>query len=360
MEQLDTVFVRRGELVSMPLAEDQYPCPSTLVVNGATTNVTMATGEVGINLWLTPCGVPDPTPGSDQLCDMRMTCSDGGAGSTNVMPGVILHPDGGAVSSQVFMQRLSAYNEEMYSSFVPADVSAVWNDNLSSPFNVSNGNALIKETGTGFRTAAFGIRITYTGKLTDTEGYLDFYAPAEYESSDTLAYFSRRDPAYRRVSFGTKRTHTFFWAPNCDEIKYAKDMGAVNYTSYAANVPARMGLALRGVAEGDKFNIETICIQEFNGQRAIPTQIPRTLTPDAVHLVNTLEQHRGTHHGVDGKPGHKMSAVATGMKVSTIPWFQHAIERVPEYLKDAKHYVDVAKKGAAVVGQLIGYAVAAA
>jgi hypothetical protein len=162
-------------------------------------------------------------------------------------------------------------------------------DGLINPFSIPGANSDVK-----FKCTAFGVRVTYVGKLTDTEGYVDFYNPYAWvgdpQTPRTLDSL-RRDPSHRRIYFGNNRTASFVWHPNCESASYASIYRQAEVQ--LRGVPARLALEIGGVAAGDKFEIEYVGFQEFTGHPAVPTNTPAPVAADVVHLANAIPELRG-------------------------------------------------------------------
>lgn len=360
MNQLTDLFERDAPLVHMPLAEDQFPCPSTLVVNYGRFDTQVGSGEDGMRAWFTPCGVPSaPGQGQDPSEELDAISFTDSLGRT-CKPGVVLKPmQVGANPEQFAVAGILQHGTfgigDMPNSVNSSTGVGLAYEDLTSPFMSGNGFASNTSTGQQFRTAAFGVRVTYVGRLADTEGYVEHYAPAEYAYGGESS-FQRRDQAYRLRTFGVQKTHEFYWTPNCDEIRYSLDMGSGSIPGYT--LTSRFGIQIGGMQTGDKVRIEYICVQEWAGNKAIPTQIPRSLTPDATHMVNAITLHRGAHHVEEDAIGKvsrpkRLTTLASGIKALSHPWLHKAISAAPDAINNVKAAHSAASKVYSVIAGLL-------
>jgi hypothetical protein len=340
MKQLTSVFSgHETTLVDMPLAEDAWSCPSVLAYGYADETIT-APNSNPISIWGFPGGIRHPANDWDE--GEFATCDFSGADKTNL--GSIVSADG---DYQGCMAAWSTVDSGMH-------VSSSTSNAIKFPLTVvpfqsgSVGNA--SETGYQARTVAFGIRVSFIGALADTEGFVEFVSPAEYLGvgpSSTLEA-SRGDPSFRRHFFGVDRTHTFYWTPNCDEVKYLSNFGNTKHVLVALNT--RFLLRLGGLDTGDKILVEVAAIQGFTGNETSSIAIPRPVSVDSQHVINTLQIFRGQHHphsdpaerksegGVDLVP------LAAGIKARATPAL-NAISNAADFA--SLHWKDVAKAGSA-------------
>jgi len=355
LDQLTDVFDRTGPLAHMPLYEDQFPCPTSMAINTGTETVAISGSNTCINAWLTPCGAPVGAAAGDDLVDPLTSVAFADATVTNVKLGPILHPltAGWECSPGVFKQIVG--DTTPTEAFFTNTVTAFRYDPLVSPFSSGGTGAQGIQNGEQFRTAAFGIRVTFMGKLSDTEGYVECFQPAEY--TDAVAgVHVKRDQAYRLNYFGTERSFTYYWTPNCDEVKFSMDTFDTVYS--ARYIPARMAIGVGGLVAGDKIRFDFVCIQEWAGRSAIATQVPRTLSVDAPHITNMLTLHRGAQHdetSIQGKkvPGKPLKQLTAGVKVVSTPWLKKAIAAAPGIISDAKYLATAAVQGAKVIAGLL-------
>jgi hypothetical protein len=345
LEQLTTVFERKGQLQPMPLFEDQFPCPTTMAVNYATTNFTITAGNQMIDSWHYPCGVPiGGAAGDDANKPLTGSAVTSAAASVGKL-GPILQTAtvNGWPALWQYQPEATAMNDyALPSACLPTVYEA-----LSSPFYSGATGAAGQATGEEFRTAAYGVRITYMSKLADTEGYVEHYAPAEYPSNlSAVSAYSRRDQAYRINYFGVKKSFCYFWTPNCDEIPFSLDVCDSALSNQ--RIPSRFAIRVGGLTEGEKIRMEIICVQEWTGAKAVATQIPRTLTPDSTHVTNALTVHRGAQHdqeegGVITR-GVKLSHLAAGHKAIAHPLWRQIVDHAPAAIEDFKKVAEAGKK----------------
>jgi hypothetical protein len=208
------------------------------------------------------------------------------------------HKIGSIVKSQLHESTSFGYfqsiSEEQTTAPTLNLVTALPYDSLSNPF-FSGRPGVVEATGLNMRTAAYGVRVSFMGRLSDTEGSVMYMAPWEPQDDSTNFSALRRDVSFRRKYFSSNRTFTFFWQPTCDDVRFTQDYG----DAYAATTfgHGRHFMSLSGLTAGDKLQFEIIHVQEFVGARAIPTNVPRILSPDATHVLNTLVHAHGATGG---------------------------------------------------------------
>jgi hypothetical protein len=321
----------------MPLAEDSWGCPSIVSYGYADSSITAASTSP-ISIWGFPGGLRHPANNWDEGEFSTVTF----AGPEHVNLGSIVTADGGFPGCMAGWSTVDSGLHMATSTTTPIKfpVTVV-------PFesgNVANS----QETGYQARTVAFGIRVSFIGPLTDTEGFVEFVSPAEYlgDGLGLTLEANRSDASYRRHFFGVDRTHTFYWTPNCDEVKYLSNFGNTKHGNALCN--SRFLLRLDGLAAGDQILIEVAAIQGFCGNETAPLAIPRPVSVDAQHIINTLQVFRGQHHphshpaerkaegGVDYVP------LAAGMKARASPALR-AISNAADFA--SLHWKDVAKAG---------------
>jgi hypothetical protein len=321
----------------MPLAEDSWGCPSIVTYGYADETITVANSNP-VSIWGFPGGLRHPANDWNQGEFSTVTF----VGAEEVNFGSIVTADGGFVGC---MAGWSAIDSGLH-------MSSSTTNPITFPVTVvpfesgSIGDSL--ETGHQARTVAFGIRVSFIGPLNDTEGFVEFVSPAEYlgQGLGSTLEANRADASYRRHFFGVDRTHTFYWTPNCDEVKYLSNWGNSKHGSVAAN--SRFLLRLDGLDTGDKILVEVAAIQGFTGNETAPLAIPRPVSVDSQHIINTLQVFRGQHHprsdpakrkaegGVDYVP------LAAGMKARATPALR-AISNAADFA--SLHWKDVAKAG---------------
>lgn len=117
-----------------------------------------------------------------------------------------------------------------------------------------------------------------------TKGYVEFVCPPEEPQGGTPFNTFRRAPSYRREFFANARTITFYWVPNCDDIKYTDELSHV-----ATAAVARLLIRIGGLVTDDKVLVEYVTFQEHAGSLVTAVQQKRMQSHDAVHAVNALE-----------------------------------------------------------------------
>lgn len=364
LDQLTSVFERKSALAHMPLYEDQYPCPSVLVVNYGKVDHS-ASEPTQVNHWFYPCGAGmNPMTGAQNSKPLQaITQRVLGGGLAKF--GAVLRPENVATIPAC---GLYGYITPGGSGPVdkpitavppnPSTLSPLSYELLDTPF-LSGGNGLPGRDGNGleFRTAAFGVRVTYISRLMDTEGFVEHYAPAEYPE-EVNSNLSARDTAWRINYFGAKRSYCFYWTPNCDEIVYSQD-NHDNLIAPDIGASTRFAIKLGGLNAGDVVRVEWMCIQEWTGHKAIPVQIPRTLTADVTHIVNALTLHRGSQHDekdIAGnmRKGQSLKMITSGVKVLSHPMLRRAINAAPGVMKDIGEVVGAVKSAGKVLLGLLG------
>lgn len=344
LDQLTSVFDgHETGLVDMPLAEDNWGCPSTLAF-GYTDTELVATGAGGFAIWGYPGGIRDV--GGDLTLGEASVCTFSGASTYNC--GSIVSADPGTINGC-----MAGYLEGGTTNLNvdSTTVTAITFPNVTRPVILGKSGASTVLTGCQVRTVAYGIRVSYIGKLSDTEGFVDFVSPPEYTTFNVTGGTmteNRPDASFRRHFFGVERTHTFYWTPNCDEVKYMQNYGNTKHAGVTLN--SRFMLRIDGVETGDKFLVEVAAIQGFTGNRTANVVIPRPVSVDSQHIINTLQVHRGAHHPTSDKADRKprgarnLKAIAAGHKARSTPALQYITQGANFVMK---HWDDIEKAGAA-------------
>jgi hypothetical protein len=287
-------FGAASEGVYPPITNDVVPCPSTKVRNYGTTSITVQSLTVGtipqgIAFWFYPGGRNNNGRLTGFQCQPSNTSTP-----QNSQFGPILDGEDDATSRATAGVYTVILNTSPVITTMPLDQSATqqivgmpW-DELENPFSIPSTNSDVQ-----FKITALGVRITYVGKLADTEGFVDFYNPYDWSGTpgDPREMNSlRRDPSHRRGYFSNQRTHTFVWHPNCESSTYGLiDVNPITLGS----VPSRFMMQVGGVEKGDKFEVEYIGFQEFKGPRAVATNTPSPVADDMLHVANAIPALKG-------------------------------------------------------------------
>jgi len=281
-KQLTHLFDREStDPVHMPMYENNFPCPSTISVNYAVENVTMTGSNSTLCCWFYPDGTTAETLGVDTEHKLKATnFTSATAAACCIGPNV---GTSRLMCAGFYQQGIAT------AGWITGGVGTA---STQIPYQ-ARSNPLEPAAGDEFRTAAFGIRVTFMGKLSDTEGSIMFFAPAEYPEGGESWYSYLSDSSTRRRFFGDGRSQEYYWHPTCDEIPFAGFTTGVTTGGY----PSRLALVCDNLAPGDKVMIEVISIQEWTGLGAIPSQVPRTQSPDSTHAVNALVSGRGIING---------------------------------------------------------------
>jgi len=300
-------FSANSEGVYSPISSKLIPDPSTKVRNYGTATVivpVLGAGSVeSINMWFWPEGTIEPGAAGAKEVLQGFSVGDLGASNTNQYGPILSNENAslGAAAGILQMHDTSftgiafTHPSAPLTTGVSLTESLPW-DNLQNPFPIPD-----KTSDTKFRCTAFGLRVSYTGKLSDTEGYVDYYNPYKWSgTSDQPVDMNslRRDPSHRRKYFSNKRTHTFVWHPNQLAESYA-DI-ALNASNMAA-CTSRTMLRIGGIQAGDVFEIEYIGFQEFIGFRAVSTNSASPVSKDIVHVSNAIPEMHGRMNGDAGK-----------------------------------------------------------
>lgn len=290
LKQLNSVFERHVAPVHMPLYDNNYPCPSTLVTNVAAHSLTMVNGFLHVYPMVNGTfNTSDDCYTSAAAAFANGTAKIGGnLSSASYGPVAFAYAD--AVAENTFYTWPAAVSQ-----------TKVEMSPLSTPFTTGLA-ASPNASGLSFRTVAYGIRVSFSGSLQSTEGWVEWYQPYEpqAQAASIAVTTLRRDPSYRRKYFSSQRTHEFFWEPTCDDVKFCRDYGE---TALISNITTRQYLLCGGLAAGDKLDIEVVSIQEWVGYKAVPVQEPRYATPKQAQLANTVLATYGTLNDHEDRSG---------------------------------------------------------
>jgi hypothetical protein len=334
-------FNAPSEGVYPPISNTVVPCPSTKVRNYGTVSITLPalTGGLvpsGVSCWLYPSGTIGGT-GSSPLIAVTPPQSDvDGASQAYRTIGPVLNGTtptsiNGFGSCAGFWTYINASNPDPLTAptqTTPANPLSTfpWDD-LENPFTIPG-----KQSDVMFKTTAFAIRITYSGKLLDTEGWVDFYNPYTWTGTTpqprTMSSL-RRDPSHRRGYFANKRTHTFVWHPNCESSNYVPIVRDDNPDVNA--MVSRFMLEIGGVAPGDTFEIEYIGFQEFTGYTAVATNTPSPIAHDVVHVANAIPALQGKmNSGASNGPKSTLAQHVAASKAISLPGVKHIASGIHE------------------------------
>lgn len=287
--------------VHFPINKDLFPCQKQFIRNYCSADIVAAAGTTDWGLWFFPMGqwsgnsciwrpVTDATPATRML----------GPCCNSVVGGIVT-----AAASWCFMhQQNTSFAAVDTLTIAPVNVLNTWVPYESYPEVVLLETQNGPSTSNG-RTIAYGIRISYTGDLSATRGYVEFFQPTEYPGGtlpvtgnlNTMSA-NRRGPAYRRHYFSSHRTFTYMWEPICDEI----DEAVINAAGTLVNpyVPVRLAAHIGGIEQLDQFTVEVMCIQELSGKSHAGQAQITSQSPDATHLANAIVANYGaTNAGGD-------------------------------------------------------------
>ena len=353
LDQLTTLFDRKDStLVGMPLAVNQFGCPSNVTYGYADTTVT-ATNQ-NIHIWGFPGGIQDGLNPSDEPGEVGHVSFSGGFSQVGTTNGTLAG----------FRGTMCAYQQS--ASDDPSQVCASGSATaIRFPYNTipthSGLPASAAPTGYQARTAAFAIRVSFIGPLSDTEGYVDFVMPSEYGEAGPVGAapsmgMYRTDPSFRRHFFGVERTFEFFWTPNCDELRYMEEYGDTKHA--AVNLWSRFFLNVGGLATNDKIMIEVATVQEVVVPRANATAAPRPVSVDSQHIVNALQLHHGAHNAPSDAKTRRLARpmdlvrVTAGHKVKATPALSYLSSGVQFVSKNWNEIEKLGTLGAKAVGRL--------
>lgn len=282
-ELLDDPFEAPFQGVYMPLAEDNFPCPSMQVRNYAEDTIRGVTGEQCI----VQCYSQAPMDPALSEGEETFIAPATFAGAISAYPFIV--PNASTYGPSVAAAYQWAANNDTLNAasslLTPIRFDSDQNPVLSLGTNQSNDYQL--------RTIAWGVRVSFISALQETEGWVEFIEPFEGQFSTTASgSFNgmRRTPSYRRRFFSDHRTHTFVWKPNCEAIKYA---GIVPEAPASRNVPARSWLRIGGLKDGEEVMIEIMCTQELVARKYAGLSRPTHVSPDAIHVQNALASYPG-------------------------------------------------------------------
>lgn len=325
--QLTNLFISKDAPVGMPLFEDNFPCPTTVVTNYGAKEVTAVLGTEEIQCWGCVNGAETDTFAfSVARTDQDLHAAIYGP---NVSYGA---------QKPVGLQYIHvAPGTAMPATRKPSTSSSVFLETLRQPFEAST-------TSMEYRTCAYAVRVTFIGKLTDTEGFVEFAAPWELPKVTDFLSSYKRDVSHKLKFFSSQRTHTFNWAPACNDVIFAEN----DLSSSDIDMGTRFLLRIGGLAAGDKLLIEVIKITEYTGALTVSTQQPRRQSPDATHVLNAMVTHNGH---VNDDRGPRFEHVVGAHKMISHPWLRKAIDNGEDFLKDATKAAGVVKAGAKLFSQ---------
>lgn len=323
-------FTAPSSGVYPPISNDVVPCPSTKVRNYGTSTIVIEDyagggATTGFGMWFWPEGRIGGDGDNSILNGFTIAANQLEPGSATfrqfgpTLSGQDPNTTNGLGASAGVWTPINAVNGTIFTTPPATNVAApttalVW-DGLVNPFAIPPEASDVK-----FRNIAFGVRISYSGKLQDTEGYVDFFNPYAWTGTANLSRTVaslRRDPSHRRFYFSNKRTHTFVWHPNCESSTYASIYRAGD--ADLSRTPSRFVMEVGGCAAKDIFEVEYIIFQEFTGHPAVPTNTPSPVAHDITHVANAIPELRG-----------KMNAGATVGPTSTLS--QHvAVSKMHEH-----------------------------
>lgn len=286
--------------VYMPLAENQFPCPSYKGKNYAEASMPGATGR-SICLYPFPSGMHDEIHTKnffhsmqfvDTLSYLQSSIFDTDTG------GGLVQPNGVAagynyVDDSVLMPTAVASN-----TLVPITYGS-----LTIPTTIPMSPTSTAEI--DIRTFAYGLQLIFRGKLLDTEGAVQFVEQFEHGRNlvtSTITFEAlRTDPTYRKKYFadGT-RVIEFNWSPNCESVQFA----GVSYPTTpptSRTVAPRMLVRIQGVESGQSVECRVMCFQELTWRKLAGQTTIAHVSPDAVHVMNAIVSGRGKFNDANGK-----------------------------------------------------------
>jgi hypothetical protein len=308
--------------------QNNFPCPGTIVPNYGSTDISVGASPE-IHAWFYPNSVGD----GDIPAWRPVTL----AGPTSSELGVNL--DGATANrSAAGMYILKAPGSSMAPNPEPAVCIGLFNDSLTNPFTTGAGVEARCET--------FGIRVTFIGKLSDTEGYVDFVQPYERPQAGDNFNKYRKDMSFKRHFFGDARSTTYVFQPTCDDVSFSKVSSAVSGTSSYSRLMMKVG----GLASGDKIQVEYISVYSYTGSRSLATQKPLTVSPHATHLANSLVMG----HGAMNKQKSLLAKVASGDRLTSVASFvRTAAKYAPQVISDVQAVGKAGMQIAKVIGSLM-------
>jgi hypothetical protein len=280
------------EQVKMPLQWRGNPCSSVTSTNVGRYAVPFIAGLPFVTMWFYPDGVmstndPENRANAKIQINTVVTSAVVGPNHNRVLVGGVvgsanaglIHWDSGYVDP--FVEQGTAVDNNW--AFLPYDTK-------DDPFFfTANASIPIQEQVT-CRTIAFGVRVTYTGALQNTEGWVEFINPYEWPTALAGANvpFSgyRRDPSYRRVYFSKERTAEFIWRPNCEGPKF---LGAYSMVAGVNNTQGcRFCIKSGAMVSGDSYQVEWISHVEYINPHSQSIMSLSPQSHDAAHIGNAI------------------------------------------------------------------------
>lgn len=294
--------------VIMPLAEDNIPCKIFPFRSYGSREVTILTGDTSclIACATNPRYVQTPTDSGKTWRRMKFALGIDGFFGPALTPS---DPTIASIGAAYQMSPTILGDLAVKSSLltpVPFDPSA------GQVLRMINNND--PSTGYDMRQSYYGIRVTFIGKLQDTEGFVEYINPYEPATEDEGASQNRfeaqrRDKSYRRRFFSSHRTHTFAFHPNCDSPKLAPVSGA---GPIDAPTCSRQWVRVSGLREGDKILIEVVSGQEYVARPLVGVSQNFKVTPDAIAVGNAILSHHGdANENLEAKGGRKLPSLAS-------------------------------------------------
>lgn len=346
--------------VYCPITSNLIACPSTKVRNYGSSTLQGANNMIG---WLYPTGRPSSV--GPFLSNAIISSSDLDT-SYPVQIGPMLANEAAPAAAAGFVARVEGplltpftTSPSVYSGGYALN-PLLW-DGLDNPFTIPKSDGQMK-----FRNTAFGIRISFIGKLVDTEGYVEFFNPYHWSqiaaNGEPVQIDSlRRDESYRRFYFSSNRTVTFVWSPNCESVQFASVVQADEIS--AKEVFSRMMFRIRGLNVEDIIEFEYIGFQEFTGFTTVATQTPSQNTVDSVHLGNAIPKLRGRMN-TKGPEKTDIEKLVIKQKLKAHPITQAAMNTLPKQItKSSNIKTGVGKvfhKVASELGDVLSFGLAAA
>lgn len=345
-DQLMNLFTRDGELVSCPLFSNNFPCPTSLAVNYASN---IMTGSTDFMFWPIVQGA---VFNGEEYVSAKATFA--GAVVGNLGP-ILKGSTRDSVASAYYV------GVAQHPTIAAASVQPLMWDTLETPFAYPDNG-----TGKGVeaRCVAYNVRVTFTGALNATKGWVEWAAPYEPPINDPGASSFddyHRDKSYRREFFSSQRTFIIRWQPTCDDIKFVANNCDVASTNISTRLPFRVG----GLLATDSILIEFMAVQEFTGAAAIPTQRARLQTPDATHVANALVIGHGTINSeavvqssgaTKRAPALHLKHIVKAAKASTHGYVGRFIGGAEHLLKNVSKVTALAKTAGSVWGELAALA----
>lgn len=287
-------FNSRHAGITFPINKDGFPCPRFPIRNYCTYDLVCGPSISDIGLWFFPTGVNlggnsyTWRPWTDAVPVTRMIgpCCNQAVGGivTQTAPWCFVFQQ---ASSFAAIDTMTVQGNSAANTMVPFEtMPEVTLNESQNGYSRSNG-----------RTVAYGVRVSYTGSLGNTKGYVEFFQPTECPptgiilgSTNTMSA-NRRGVAFRRHYFSSHRTFTYVWEPICDEIDDVQISGSG--TPSQNIVGCRLAAHIGGTVENDSFAVEVISFQELSGTPWAQSAIPVPQSPDAVHMANAIVANYG-------------------------------------------------------------------